>query len=201
WPASRPVLPCDNVCTWPVAPAAGDVVRASADEHPDLFWGLRGGGGNFGIVVEFEFRLHPVGTRTLVADLTFPLDRAAVALRGWRDLAEEVPRQATLTAKISGDTVTLGYVWVGDPEAGRALLPALRAIGVPDREAYASAPTWPSRLATTAPRATRTGATGRATTSPSCPTTPSRRFWTATRRTRPCRLSACRPTAVRSPTS
>ena len=67
--------------------------------------------------------------------LTFPLDRAAEALRGWRDLAEEAPRQATLTAEISGEAVTLGYVWVGDPEAGRSLLPALRSIGVPDREA------------------------------------------------------------------
>ena len=121
--------------SYTVVTADGDVVRATADEHPDLFWGLRGGGGNFGIVVEFEFRLHPVGTRTLVADLTFPLDRAAEALRGWRDLADEAPRQATLTAEIAGDSVTLGYVWVGDPEAGRALLPALRSIGRPADEA------------------------------------------------------------------
>ena len=135
WLARQHGLACDNVVSYTVVTADGELVRASADENPDLFWGLRGGGGNFGIVVEFEFRLHPVGTRTLVADLTFPLDRAAAALRGWRDLAEEAPRQATLTAEISGETVTLGYVWVGDPEAGRSLLPALRSIGVPDREA------------------------------------------------------------------
>ena len=135
WLARQHGLACDNVVSYTVVTADGELVCASADENPDLFWGLRGGGGNFGIVVEFEFRLHPVGTRTLVADLTFPLDRAAAALRGWRDLAEEAPRQATLTAEISGETVTLGYVWVGDPEAGRSLLPALRSIGVPDREA------------------------------------------------------------------
>jgi FAD/FMN-containing dehydrogenase len=135
WLARKHGLACDNVVSCTVVTADGDVVRASAVEHPDLFWGLRGGGGNFGIVVEFEFRLHPVGTRALAADLTFPLDRAAAALRGWRDLAEEAPRQATLTAGISGDSVTLGYVWVGDPQAGRAMLPALRTIGVPDREA------------------------------------------------------------------
>jgi FAD/FMN-containing dehydrogenase len=135
WLARQHGLTCDNVVSYTVVPAEGDVVRATVDEHPELYWGLRGGGGNFGIVVEFEFRLHPVGTRTLVADLTFPLGRAAGALRGWRDLAEEAPRQATLTAEISGDSVTLGYVWVGDPDAGRALLPALRSIGHPVDEA------------------------------------------------------------------
>src|SRR4029077_6161899 len=134
WLARQHGLTCDNVVSCTVVTAGGDVVRASADEHPDLFWGLRGGGGNFGIVVEFEFRLHPTGTRTLVTELTFPLDRAATALHGWRDLAEEAPRQATMTADISGDTVTVGYVWAGDPEAGRAMLPALRSIGVPSDE-------------------------------------------------------------------
>lgn len=135
WLARQHGLTCDNVVSCTVVTANGELVRASAEEHPDLFWGLRGGGGNFGVVVEFEFRLHPVATQTLVADLTFPLDRAAGPFRGWRDLAEQAPRPATLTAQISGDTVTLGYVWVGDPEAGRSLLPALRSIGLPDREA------------------------------------------------------------------
>lgn len=132
WLARRYGLACDNVVSCGLVTADGDVIRASADEHPDLFWGLRGGGGNFGVVVDFEFRLYPVGTRALVADLTFPLERAAAALRGWRDLADQAPRQATLTAAISRDTVTLGYVWVGDPAAARRLLPALRSIGTPD---------------------------------------------------------------------
>jgi FAD/FMN-containing dehydrogenase len=77
WLARQHGLACDNVASFTVVTANADVLRASADEHPDLFWALRGGGGNFGIVVEFEFRLHRVGTRTLVADLTFPLYRAA----------------------------------------------------------------------------------------------------------------------------
>ena len=134
WMARRHGLACDNVASYTVVTADGEIVRASADERPELFWGLRGGGGNFGIVVEFEFRLHHIGTRGLIADLTFPLDRAAGALRGWRDLAGAAPREATLTAGISGDAVTLGYVWVGDPAAGRALLPALRSIGRPASE-------------------------------------------------------------------
>src|SRR5215470_9556548 len=134
WLARQHGLTCDNVVSCTVVTADGDVVRASADEHPELFWGLRGGGGNFGIVVEFDFRLHPVGTQAVAVELTFPLDRAAAALRGWRDLAEEAARQATPTAEISGDAVTLGYVWVGDPEGGRAMLSALRSIALPDSE-------------------------------------------------------------------
>ena len=108
WLARRHGLTCDNVVGCTVVTADGDVVRASADEHPELFWGLRGGGGNFGVVVEFEFALHPVGTRALVAELSFPLERAAEALRGWREFAAQAPRQATPTAAISGGTVVLG---------------------------------------------------------------------------------------------
>jgi FAD/FMN-containing dehydrogenase len=134
WLARQHGLTCDNMISCTVVTADGDVVHASAEEHPELWWGLRGGGGNFGIVVEFEFGLHAVGTRTLVADLAFPLERAGAAMRAWRDLAEQAPRPATLTAAISGETVRLGYVWVGDPEAGRSLLPALRSIGTPASE-------------------------------------------------------------------
>src|SRR5581483_10091640 len=92
WMARRHGLACDNVASYTVVTADAEIMRASADEHPDLFWALRGGGGNFGIVVEFEFRLHHIGTQALIAELTFPLDRAADALRGWRDLAEAAPR-------------------------------------------------------------------------------------------------------------
>jgi FAD/FMN-containing dehydrogenase len=107
----------------------------SRTEHPDLFWGLRGGGGNFGIVTEFEFRLHPVGTRTLVAEYSFPLEAARPVLRGWRDLNAQAPREATFTASIGRDGLaTVGFVWVGDPEQGRRLLPALRSLGRPVTE-------------------------------------------------------------------
>ncbi len=133
WLARQYGLACDNVESYQVVTAAGEVVRASRDEHPDLFWGLRGGGGNFGIVTEFEFRLHPAGTRTLVAEYDFPLDKAFAALRAWRDLNAEAPRRATFTASVgTGGRTTLGFVWAGDAAAGRAYLPALRALGRPD---------------------------------------------------------------------
>jgi hypothetical protein len=138
WLARQHRLTCDNVISFEVVTATGEVVRASRHSHPDLYWGLRGGGGNFGVVTEFEFRLHPVGTRALLAELSFPVgpDRRALdALRGWRDLLGRAPRQATFTASIgSSGLVDLGFVWVGDPAHGRRLLPALRALGRPSAE-------------------------------------------------------------------
>jgi FAD/FMN-containing dehydrogenase len=135
WLARQYGLSCDNVVSYEVVTAAGDVVRASRDENPDLFWGLRGGGGNFGIVTEFEFRLHPVGTQTLVAEYDFAYDDAAAALRTWRDLNAEAPRAATFNAAIAPDGTTMaGFIWVGDPEEGRKLLPSMRALGDPIAE-------------------------------------------------------------------
>jgi FAD/FMN-containing dehydrogenase len=135
WLARRCGLACDNVASFEMVTADGEIVRASEAENPDLFWGLRGGGGNFGVVTEFEFRLHPVGTQALVAEFSFPLDRARPALRGWRDMLAEAPRQATFTASVGGDGLaTIGFVWVGDPEQGRRLVPAMRALGRPVAE-------------------------------------------------------------------
>src|SRR3954447_15509046 len=87
WLARQCGLACDNVLSFEVVTAAGGVVRASEAENPDLFWGLRGGGGNFGVVTEFEFRLHDTGTQTLTVELDFPAAEAADALKHWRDLA------------------------------------------------------------------------------------------------------------------
>jgi FAD/FMN-containing dehydrogenase len=135
WLGRRCGLTCDNVVSFQVVTAEGTIVRASESEHPELYWALRGGGGNFGVVTEFELRLHPVGTRTLVAELSHPAADAAPILRGWRDLAAEAPREATYTASVGADgLVTVGFVWVGDPERGRRLLPALRGLGAPVRE-------------------------------------------------------------------
>ena len=145
WLARRFGLACDNVARFEVVTADGDLLHASESEHPDLCWGLRGGGGNFGVVTEFEFDLHQVGTAALVAELFYAPQDAPAALRHWRGLIPEAPRQATMTAWV-GTTGTLpglppevgnrpmaavGYVWVGDPDRGRRLLPPLRAAAPP----------------------------------------------------------------------
>jgi len=131
WLARQYGLACDNVISYRVVTASGRVLRASRAEHPDLYWGLRGGGGNFGVVVEFEFRLHPTGTRALVAEHTFGPEQAVAALRGWRDLAAGAPRPATFTASVRDGRVTAGFVWTGDPRRGRLLAAELGALGEP----------------------------------------------------------------------
>ena len=140
WLARQFGLACDNVVRFEVVSADGEVLHASRSHNPDLFWGLRGGGGNFGIVTEFEFRLHPVAAAALTAELFYIPQDAPQALRRWRDLLTGAPRQATLTAwaGAAGDwpflpselrgrpLASVGYVWTGDPDDGRKLLPPLR---------------------------------------------------------------------------
>jgi FAD/FMN-containing dehydrogenase len=131
WLARRHGLSCDNVVSFELVTATGDVVRASAQENPELFWGLRGGGGNFGVVTEFEFRLHHTGTQALSVELDFPAPKAAPALARWRDLSATAPRRATYAATMFDGVATLGFVWVGDPEDGRAHARALASLGRP----------------------------------------------------------------------
>jgi FAD/FMN-containing dehydrogenase len=82
---------CESLLSAEVVTAGGKVVRASADENPELFWGLRGGGGNFGVVTEFEFRLHPVGPIITGGMLLYPRSRAAEVLRFYRDYMARAP--------------------------------------------------------------------------------------------------------------
>ena len=138
WLARQFGLACDNVEACTVVTADGETLRATATDHPDLFWALRGGGGNFGVVTEFEFRLHPVAGDALVVELTFEADEAFEPMRRWRDLLPDAPRQATLTADaitIEGrPMVAIGYVWVGEPEAGMSYLSTMRGIGTATME-------------------------------------------------------------------
>jgi FAD/FMN-containing dehydrogenase len=133
WLARQAGLACDNVEAYTLVTADGEVVRATVSENADLHWGLRGGGGNFGVVTEFVFRLHPIAGRATVVELAFPAADAAEPMQRWRDLLSDAPREATLTADaitVNGrPMVSIGYVWVGDPEEARAYLPTMRAIG------------------------------------------------------------------------
>ncbi len=87
-------LTCESLISAEIVTADGTVVRASADENPDLFWGLRGGGGNFGVVTEFEFRLHPVGPIVYGGMVMHPRSAAPELLRFYRDFMAAAPDEA-----------------------------------------------------------------------------------------------------------
>ena len=93
-PRTRAAL--DNLVAAEVVLASGEVVTASADEHPDLFWALRGGGGNFGVVTTFMFEAHPLDG-VVFGTLSYAVEGAAEVLKGWRDVMREAPEQFNST--------------------------------------------------------------------------------------------------------
>ena len=96
-------LTVDNLLAAEVVTAEGRIVRASADEHPDLFWALRGGGGNFGVVTSFQFSLHPVGPTVMAGPVFWAADDTADVLRFYRDFATDAPDEL-------GTVVRLGTI-------------------------------------------------------------------------------------------
>ena len=111
----------DNLLAADVVTADGQVLRASPDEHADLFWALRGGSGNFGVVTAFEYRLHPVG-EVLSGQLTFPVARAREVLLRYRDLARDMPDELQtsggLAALPAGPAFFVTVYYCGEREPG-----------------------------------------------------------------------------------
>jgi len=129
-------LAVDNLLAATVVTAAGDVVRASADENSDLFWGIRGGGGNFGVATEFVYRLHPFNPIVYGGSLTYAADKDF--LEFYAELHETVPDEANIEPQFvpgageKGETLAVvGVVWCGDHAAGaKALAPMLAFPGL-----------------------------------------------------------------------
>ncbi len=109
WKVRKYGLALDNVVAAQVATASGEVVRASAEENTDLFWAIRGGGGNFGIVTSFEFVAHPT-TDVFHGAIAFPASEAATVLQGWADHLRTAPEELT-------SNVVLANPFAGGPEA------------------------------------------------------------------------------------
>ncbi|MEV1129749.1 alpha/beta fold hydrolase [Agromyces sp. NPDC049794] len=129
WLARQFGLTCDNVRSYELVTADGEIIRATAETHPELFWALKGGGGNFGVVTEFEFNLHPVAPQTLIVEADFGFEAADAVLRRWRDLSVDAPRRATFTADLSTDGVTVGFVWIGEPADAAELAHSISRLG------------------------------------------------------------------------
>ena len=129
-------LSCDSLIAAEIATAEGRLLRASASEHPDLFWALRGGGGNFGIVTAFEYRLHPVGPALLVGSVLHDYNHAREAMRFYdkfsRDAPDEVSVDAALVTLPSGERAfSISACYVGSPEAGEPVIAPLMKFGSP----------------------------------------------------------------------
>src|SRR5262249_53579597 len=91
WLMSKYGLALDNLLSVDMVIADGKLLNASADENADLFWGVRGGGGNFGVAASFEYRLHPVGPTITGGLIAYPFERARDMLRFYRDITTSVP--------------------------------------------------------------------------------------------------------------
>ena len=96
WLERKHGLACDNLVAAELVTWDGRVVRASEDEHPELLWALRGGGGSFGVVTALELELHLLDADVLAGLALFPVDRAAEVLRVWRDVMRDAPDELSL---------------------------------------------------------------------------------------------------------
>ncbi len=128
-------MACDNLRSVEIVTADGSVRRASASEHPDLFWALHGGGGNFGVVTEFEYQLHPVD-RVLAGMLVHPAERASEALHFLREFHQTAPDELAvftglMTSPDGMPIVAFLCCYNGPIEQGEQALAPLRAFGPP----------------------------------------------------------------------
>jgi FAD binding domain/Berberine and berberine like len=145
WLTRRFGLSCDNVEGFTLVTADSSLVRADSKENPDLFWALRGGGGNFGVVTEFEVKLHPLTSVVLAEGLT-PEPEIRGLLACWRDFMAEAPidlkwnidlRLAPHIDKVPLElrgrpVASSSLIWTGDPEAGRPYLQRVLSLCSPD---------------------------------------------------------------------
>jgi FAD binding domain/Berberine and berberine like len=135
WLAGKYGLTCDNLLSADVVTADGQMLVASAEENPDLFWGLRGGSGNFGVVTSFEYRLHEVGP-VLAGLLIYPFDRAKDVLRFYGKFSREIPDELNtiavlLTLPDGQKAAVIGACYNGDLAEGEKVLQPLRDVGPP----------------------------------------------------------------------
>jgi FAD/FMN-containing dehydrogenase len=144
WLRRKYGLTSDNIVEAEVVTADGSVLRASADENPDLYWAIRGGGGNFGIVTTFTFKLYDVGPEVAFAATFYPIEEAAEVMRRWRSYVESAADEVTSTcvtitfpanpelpeAIHDRPVIIVGAVHSGaDVEAGLAEMQPLRELG------------------------------------------------------------------------
>ena len=138
-------LACDNLLSVDVVTADGHLLTASLSENEELFWGLRGGGGNFGIATSFEFQLHAIGTDVLRGTATYPMEQAKEALRFFRDYALDAPDEVTagaafVTADDGAPILSLSACHIAPLDQAEKILQPLVNFGTPLTAGIASLP-------------------------------------------------------------
>ena len=138
-------LCCDNLIAADVVTADGRLIRASEAENPDLLWALRGGGGNFGVVTSFEFKLHPIAPEVFFCGPAYPEERACEIIREWRDFMASAPDELSGLAEFSTipadpaypqeawgrRVVALAHLYDGPADVGDRVTAPLRNLGTP----------------------------------------------------------------------
>ncbi|HTP51863.1 MAG TPA: FAD-binding oxidoreductase [Anaeromyxobacteraceae bacterium] len=154
WISRKYGLSIDNLLSVDVVTANGDLVRASEKDDADLFWAVRGGGGNFGVATSFKFRLHPVGPEVLAGLIVHPFARAKELLEGYRRAVASAPEELTcwvvmrkapplpfLPKEVHGkEVVVLAVCYAGDLEKGRKAVAPLQALGKPIADVVGPSP-------------------------------------------------------------
>ena len=154
WLSPKLGLTCDNLISADVVTADGELVTASEEENADLFWGIRGGGGNFGVVTSFHFSLHPVGPTVLAGAVIHPMANAEALLKFHRDFVADSPRELCtifvlrwaprvpfLPSELHGKPIAAFFVcYQGQIDEGERVLKDLRRFGDPLADVVAPKP-------------------------------------------------------------
>ena len=145
WITRKYGMTIDNLVAAEIVTADGELRRASETENPDLFWAIRGGGGNFGVVTSFDFRLHRVGPEVVSGLIVHPLDDAPELLRRYQQIADAAPDELTVWAVLrkapplpflpeqwhGREILAFAACYCGDPSGAESALADLRALGKP----------------------------------------------------------------------
>ena len=154
WLTRKYGMTIDNLVSANMVTAEGRKVHVSKDENADLFWAIRGGGGNFGVVTRFEFALYPVGPEILAGLLVFPLNQAKQVLQKYRELVKSAPEELNIWAilrkapplpflpeNVHGkEVIVLALFYAGDTKEGEKLIAPLRSFGDPYGEHIGAMP-------------------------------------------------------------
>ncbi len=145
WLRRKYGLACDNLVSVEIVTADGQLRTASAEENAELFWGIRGGGGNFGVVTSFEFQLHPVGPEVMLCNMMYPIEDAKAVITAWRDFLATTPDDVSSICTFwsvpavdpipralwNKQVVGVAAMYAGDPAEGEKLLQPLRELAEP----------------------------------------------------------------------